>query len=175
MAAATSFNLATNIEAVRKLFTVWVNTGTTGAKVWECVGAGVEDAAMEFNPDVTKTTDILGVTRTKLNKLEPELALDPMTLRGGSALQFKLFEQFRNNQLAEMCNYEVMLVYGFVDGATTGTYEADLYPASSVIPQSLGGSAYTDMPITISPGGSKLLGTATAYLPTGTPVWAANA
>lgn len=172
MAAATAFNLATNIEAVRKMYTLWVNTGTTGAKVWECVGVGVEDSALEFNADFTKTTDILGVTRTQITKFEPEQSFEPCTLRGGSPLQFQLFQHWLNDRRAELCNYEVMLVFGFIDGTTAGTYVAALYSGSAVIPQSIGGSAYVDMPITITPGGTKLIGSATKYLPTDTPVWA---
>lgn len=169
MADATAFNLATGIVAVRKMMTTWVNTGTTAAKVWECVGAGVEDSSIEINPDVVTTTDILGVTKTKINKFEKKQSLDPMTLVGGSPLQFKLFEMYKKEQFAEMANWEVMIVYGFVGAA--GTYEAEFYSASSIIPQSIGGSAYVDMPIEIQLGGNHTYGTSTTYLPTSTPVY----
>ena len=169
MADATTFNVADGIEVVRKMFTTWVNTGTSEAKAWECVGVGVEDSSLEMNVDKTKTTDILGVTRTKINKFERMQTLEPMTIRGGSDLQLKLYNQLRHDSLAEMSAYEVMFVYGFV--GASATYEAETYGACTISVTSLGGSGYVDMPIEIDVGGNKVLGTSSAYLPTGTPIF----
>lgn len=169
MADATMFNLATGIEAVRKLLTTWVNVGTHALPEWECVGVGVEESSIEMNVDKSKTTDIQGTTRTKINKFEKVQTLDPMTVRGGSELQLKLYNQLRHDQLAEMSAYEVMVVYGFVGAAAT--FEAETYDACTISTTSLGGSAYVDMPIEIDFGGNKVLGTSSAYLPTATPVF----
>jgi len=117
MADATTFNVADGLEVERKLLTTWVNTGTTAAKVWECVGVGVEDSSIEMNVDKSKLTDILGVTRTKINKMERVQSFDPMTVRGGSDLQVKLHNQIRYDRLAEMSAYEVMIVTGYVGAA----------------------------------------------------------
>lgn len=173
MADATTFNVADGLEVERKLLTTWVNTGTSAAKVWECVGVGVEDSSIEMNVDKSKLTDILGVTRTKINKMERVQSFDPMTVRGGSDLQVKLHNQIRNDRLAEMSAYEVMIVTGYVGAAAT--FEAELYSGCTISVTSLGGSAYVDMPIEIDFGGTKLLGTSSAYLPTSTPVWTAAA
>lgn len=169
MADATAFNLTAGLEAERKLMTTWVNVGTTIAKEWECVGVGVEDSSIDTNPDITTSTDILGVTRTKVNKLERAQTLDPMTVRGGSDLQVKLYNQMRHDSLAEMSAYEVMIVHGYVGSA--GTYEAELFDACTITVSSVGGSSYVDMPIDIAFGGNHLIGTATTYASTSTPVW----
>ena len=171
MADATAFNLTADIEAARKLMTTWVNVGTKSSKEWECVGVGVEDSSIETNPDITTTTDILGVTRTKVNKLERSQTLDPMTVRGGSDLQVKLYNLMRHDSLPEMSAFEVMVVYGYV--GSTGTYEAELFDACTITTSSVGGSSTVDMPIDISYGGNHLIGTATTYVSTGTPVWTA--
>ena len=171
MADAAAFNLTAGIEAARKLMTTWVNVGTTAEKEWECVGVGVEDSSIETNPDIATTTDILGVTRTKVNKLERAQTLEPMTVRGGSDLQVKLYNQMRYERLAEMAAYEVMVVHGYVGSA--GTYEAELFDACTITVSSVGGSSYVDMPIDIAFGGNHLVGTATTYASTSTPVWTA--
>ena len=104
-----------------------------------------------------------------MNKLERAQKLEPMTVRGGSNLQVKLYNQMRHERLAEMAAYEVMVVHGYVGSA--GTYEAELFDACTITVSAVGGSAYIDMPIDIAFGGNHLVGTATTYASTSTPVW----
>lgn len=169
MAEATAFNVITGIEVERKYLTTWVNVGTNEVPVWECVGAGVEDSGIETNADVTTVTDILGITKTKVNKLERAQTLDPMTATGGSTLQVKLYNDVRYEKLAAMSAYEVMLVHGYV--GEDALFEAELYSACTILTTSIGGSSYVDMPIEITLGGEKILGTSSKFKSTDTPVF----
>ena len=114
MADATAFNLKDNQKAERKLLVTCVdvsdNAGTFDASTadWQIVGVGVEDSSIEYNPDTETVTDILGITETTVNKLETEQDLDPMTIRGGSKLAIKLYNQVKYGRLSELSMYNVM-------------------------------------------------------------------
>ena len=117
MAAAdiTNFNLLDNEKAQRKLLVTAVNVGDSitaqsGTPEWQVVGVGVEDSSIEENPDVETITDILGITETTINKLETSQSLEPMTIRGGSKLAVKLYNQLKYNRLSEFALYEVMVI-----------------------------------------------------------------
>ena len=158
MADATEFNLADGIEAQRKLLYTLVNVGTSETPVWQLVGAGIEDSSIEYNTDKTKTTDILGLTHTKVNRTEPTQSLTPYTVVGGDALQVKLYNQMRNQEYAEMSDYEVLIVHGYVGTADTAM-ESELHAGCTISIDSVGGSSYVDMPITIDFSNEKTLGT----------------
>lgn len=166
MAEATAFNLQTNQKAERKLLVTAVNVGdsiteTGGSPVWQVVGAGVEDSSIEFNPDTETITDILGVTETTVNKFETSQDLDPMTVRGGSQLAVKLYNQIKYNRLSEFAMYEVMQIHAYV--GSDGAYEAEVHKNCTLTPQSIGGSAYVDMPINIAYSNDKVHGTVNSY------------
>lgn len=161
MAEASSFNLTAGQKAERKLLVTAVNVGTTLAPEWEIVGAGVEDSSIEFNPDIETITDILGITNTKVNKLETSQSLDPFTLTGGSDLQLKLYNQIKYGRLSELSMYEVLQIHAYV--GATGSYEAEKHSNCTITPQSIGGSAYIDMPIDINYSNNKVHGTVNAF------------
>jgi hypothetical protein len=166
MAEATAFNLQTNQKAERKLLVTAVNVGDSitesgGAPIWQVVGAGVEDSSIEFNPDTETITDILGVTETTVNKFETSQDLDPMTVRGGSQLAVKLYNQIKYNRLSEFAMYEVMQIHAYV--GSDGAYEAEVHKNCTLTPQSIGGSAYVDMPINIAYSNDKVHGTVNSY------------
>ena len=162
MADASAFNLKDNQKAERKLLVTAVNVGDSiaegsGTPDWQIVGVGVEDSSIEYNPDTETITDILGITETTVNKLETSQTLDPMTVRGGSKLAIKLYNQVKYNRLSELSMYEVMQIHAYVGSA--GSYEAEVHKNCTLTPQSLGGSSYVDMPIDINYSNDKIHGT----------------
>lgn len=162
MADATTFNLLDNQKAERKMLVTAVNVGDSitqanGTPEWQIVGVGVEDSAIEYNPDTETTTDILGITETAINKLEVSQSLEPMTVRGGSKLAVKLYNQVKYNRLSEFALYEVMQIHAYV--GTEGAYEAEVHKNCTLTPQSIGGSSYLDMPIDINYSNDKVHGT----------------
>ena len=166
MADAASFNLQDGQKAERKLLVTAVNVGDSISEVsgnpeWQIVGVGVEDSSIEFNPDTETVTDILGITETTVNKLETSQTLDPMTVRGGSKLALKLYNQVKYQRLSELAMYEVMQIHAYV--GTAGNYEAEVHKNCTLTPQSIGGSSYIDMPIDINYSNDKIHGTVNDY------------
>nr|DAU37948.1 MAG TPA: hypothetical protein [Caudoviricetes sp.] len=166
MADATKFNLKDGQKAERKLLVTAVNVGdsitsSAGTPKWEIIGVGVEDSSIEYNPDTSTTTDILGITETDVNKLEVSQSLEPMTVRGGSELALKLYNIIKYNKLSELAMFEVMQIHAYV--GTEGAYEAEVHKGCTITPQSLGGDAYIDMPIDINFSNDKVHGTVDNY------------
>lgn len=166
MADASAFNLQTNEKAQRKLLVTAVNVGdsiteTGGTPEWQIIGVGVEDSSIEYNPDTETVTDILGITETTVNKFETSQSLEPMTVRGGSKLAIKLYNQVKYNRLSQFSMYEVMQIHAYV--GTEGAYEAEVHKNCTLTPQSLGGSGYVDMPIDINYSNDKVHGTVDNY------------
>ncbi len=159
MPTATDFNLSTNQKAERKLLVTAVNVGTSSTPEWQVIGAGVEDSSIELNPDVETVTDILGVTETTVNKMEPKQTFEPFTIRGGSKLAFKLYDIWKRKAWSELTNFDVLLMYGFADGATEGTFEAEKQSGCTISINSIGGSGTVDMPIEITYSNDSTLGT----------------
>lgn len=157
MAEAAEFNLEVGQKAERKLLVTAVNVGASELQEWEIVGAGVEESAIEYNPDISTVTDILGLTETTVNKLETSQTLEPMTIKGGSKLALKLYNQVKYGKLSELAMYEVMQIHAYV--GQEGQYEAEVHKGCTITPQSVGGSATVDMPIQISYSNNKTHGT----------------
>ena len=161
-----TINLADNQKAERKLLVTCVNVGDSimaesGTPEWQPVGVGVEESSIEYNPDTETITDILGITETTVNKLEVTQSLEPMTVRGGSKLAEKVYDQVKYNKLSEMAMWEVMQIHAYV--GTEGAYEAEVHKNCTLTPQSLGGSSNVDMPIEISFSNDKIHGTVNDY------------
>ena len=166
MADATQCNLKDGQKAERKLLVTAVNVGDSitkgsGTPEWQIIGVGVEDSSIEYNPDTETKTDILGITETTVNKLETSQTLEPMTVRGGSKLAVKLYNQIKYNRVSEFSMYEVMQIHAYV--GTDGAYEAEVHKNCTITPQSLGGDAYVDMPIDINYSNDKVHGTVDNY------------
>ena len=170
--SATEFALEKNQKAERKLLVTCVNMGdsiaeTNGTPKWVPIGAGVEDSSIEFSPETEKKTDIFGTTETTINKLELSQSMDPMTVRGGNPLLFKLNDILERNALSEFALFEVMIIRAFVkEGEAEGGYHAEVHKNCTITPQKQGGSATVDMPINIDYSNDKVRGTVDTYKPT---------
>ena len=89
MPKATDFNVGAGIKAPRKLLKVYVDANSLDGSAendWELVGRGVEESAIELNPNTETVTDITGITETSVEKWEPNQSFEPNTVRGGSKL-----------------------------------------------------------------------------------------
>lgn len=170
------FSLSTNQKAERKLLVTCVNTNTHESPTWTVIGAGVEDSSVAYNADIKTITDILGITETTVNKLEPSQSLEPMTIRGGNKLLENLTDIIERNAVSELSQFEVLLIRAYIDEGTDGThkYHAELHSNCTITPQSVGGSAYVDMPITINFSNDKKLGTVNGYTKDDTITFTAN-
>lgn len=175
--AAEDFALSADQKAERKLLVTCVNIGdlttkSSGTPEWVPIGAGVEDSSIEYNADIETITDIMGVTETTVNKLEPSQNLEPMTIRGGNKVLFKLTDIIERNAVSELAQFEVLIIRAYVKEGSS--YHAELHRGCTITPQSVGGSAYVDMPITINFSNDKVLGTVNGYTKHDTITFTAN-
>ena len=166
-----AINLAPGLKADRKLEMIFVNMGTRETAEWEILGRGVEEASVAFNHDTNQATDILGITDTVVSPAKPEFDLDPCTIRGGQKLSEKLLDIERRNAIAELGQFEILHVHCYL--GTAPSFTAELHKNCTIVPQSLGGSSYVDMPMNVYLSNDKPLGTVT--IANGVPTFKADA
>lgn len=164
-----SLRLAQGDRAQRKtLITVaeWAPvTGSGEEKVREILGARTEDSSIEFNPDVATSTDILGTTYTDVNKTEPSQSFDPYYILGGSKLSEYLVQAALENDIQKYNGkFTIYIIAAFINDGANGITDANNYKAikhtgCSIIPQSIGGDAYTGMPIEVHYSNTITVGT----------------
>ena len=154
--AEMALNLANKERAQRKtLITVaeWTPTGAT-EPIREILGARTEDSSIEFNADIAKSTDILGITYADVNKTEPQQSFDPFFLLGGSKLGEYLVAAALENRITDYNGkFNVYIIAAFINDKS-GTAEPTKYMTvkhngCSIIPTSMGGDAYVSMPIEV--------------------------
>ncbi len=145
---ATDFNVNAGVKAPRKLLMTFVDVSDSSTPEWELVGRGVEDSAIELNPNTETVTDILGITDTSVTKWEPNQTFEPNTVRGGSKLNFKLHKIWQDKKPELLSQFKVLIVYGYI--GETNSLEAEMHKNCTINITSIGGSAYVDMPIEIS-------------------------
>lgn len=150
MAVATDFNTGSGVKAVRKLLMTFVDVSDSETPEWEILGRGTEDSSIELNPNTETVTDILGITDTSVTKWEPSQSFEPNTVRGGSKLNFKLHKIWQDKTPEKLSQFDVMIVYAYISGDTTSTFEAEVQKNCTININSLGGDAYVDMPIEIT-------------------------
>lgn len=157
---ANDFNVGAGVKAARRLLMTFVNVSdSSDAPEWELVGSGVEDSALELNPNTETVTDILGVTQTSVTKWEPNQSLDPNTVKGGSKLNFKLHQIWQNKTPELLSKFDVLIVYAYL-GETNG-FDAEMQKNCTINITSIGGSAYVDMPIEIMMSNDSVKGSVT--------------
>lgn len=115
----------------------------------EVLGARVEDSSIDLNADIETMTDILGQTYTDVNKTEPQQTLDPSNIIGGSKISAYLYDAAVHNRIQDYNQaFNVYIISGFMGDATNG-YETVKHEQCSIIPTSIGGSSYVEMPMEI--------------------------
>lgn len=125
------------------------NTYYSGDESREVLGTRVEDSSIELNADIETMTDILGITYTDVNKTEPQQTLDPSNIIGGSKISAYLYDAAIHNRITDYNQaFNVYVISGFMGDATNG-YETVKHSGCSIIPTSIGGSAYVQMPLEI--------------------------
>ena len=167
---ATDFNVDNGVKVARKLLMTYVDVSDGSTPEWEIVGRGVEESAIELNPETETVTDILGITETSITKWEATQTFEPNTVRGGSKLNMKLHQIWQDKTPEKLTQFKVLLVYAYL--GTTGKFEAEMHKGCTVNPTSIGGSAYVDMPIEITYSNDITKGTVS--IANGVPTFTAN-
>lgn len=148
--ATNDINLKNGERAQRKqLITVaeWTEDGSA-TPVREILGVRTEESSIEFNPDVETSTDILGHTYSDLNKTEPQQTFDPHYVIGGSKLSAYLTKAALKNDIqAYNQKFNLYIIAAYMGEGNS--YYAVKHKECSIIPQSLGGSSYVDLPLEV--------------------------
>lgn len=154
-----TFNTPEGQTIARELLIAYLNTGTKAAPVWSAIGKRVEDSDAEYDWDTETKRDILGATRSRMKKPTITQSFDPCDLDSGDAAQVKIWNLAVKEQNAQALSNMDMLIVHFYAGSNF----AERYDACMVEVSSLGGEGGGDigMPINVTYGGERTLGTAT--------------
>ena len=144
------FNLAAGQRAERKLLITvaeWTDAASPEKPLREILGTRTEDSAIEYNPDIQTSTDILGINYTDVNKTQPQQDFDPFLVIGGSKLGAKLNDIRRRNALSELSQFTIYVITAFV--GTDGALQAEKHVGCTILYNSIGGDANVNFPISV--------------------------
>lgn len=158
--ADITFNTASGETIARELLVAYLNTGTSEAPVWSPVGKRVEDSSIELDWSVETITDIFGDTYSTGQKATKTQTFDPYKLDGGDAALVKIWNlAVKENNVTALLNQDMLIAHLYA--GAEGQNFAERYHACAVLPSSLGGAggASIDMPIDVTYGGKREVGT----------------
>ena len=157
--ADLTFNTPAGQTIARELLIAYLNTGTESSPVWGAIGKRVEDSNTEYDWDSETKRDILGATYGRLKKPTITQTFDPCELDAGDAAQVKLWNLAVKDQDAQALASQDMLIVHFYAGSNF----AERYSACMVEVTGLGGEGGGEiqMPINVTYGGTRTLGTVT--------------
>ena len=147
-----TINLQDGQRAERKLLLTVVEweegEGTSGTTYREILGKRTEDSSLEYNNDISNSTDILGNNYADLNKTQPQQDFDPFLVMGGSRLAALLVDVMNRNGISELNQFTVYIIDAFLGNSTNG-YEAVKHEGCTITPNSIGGDVNVNMPISL--------------------------
>lgn len=158
--ADMTFNTDSGAVIARKMYVLYLNTGTASTPVWSPVGKRVEDSSAEYDWSEETKVDIFGQTYTTYKAPKITQSFDPCELDSGDVAQVKIWNQaIKDQDISAMSNNDMLLVHLYAGTAGTAVF-AERYSTCAVKPSSLGGSSTVDMPIDVAFGGTRTVGTA---------------
>ena len=160
--ADLEFNTAPGQTVDRELLIAYLNTGTTSAPVWSPLGSRVTDSSMEYAWQEESNKDILGTTRSTMKKPIITQTFDPCDLDAGDAAVLKIWNlAVKEQNVAALTNQDMLIVHLYAGTKDTAAF-AERYSACMVKPSSLcgEGGGFVGMPMDITYGGARTVGTA---------------
>lgn len=155
-----TFNTVAGAVVARKLLILYLNTGEVSDPVWSPVGKRVEESSAEYDWGEESKTDIFGQTWTTMKSPIITQTFEPCELDSADAAQVKLWNQsIKDQDVAAMANNDMLIVHAYAGTANAAVF-AERYSACTVKPSGLGGSSTVDMPIDVTYGGARTIGTA---------------
>ena len=157
------FNTTEDQTIDRSLLIAYLNTGTSSSSpTWSPIGKRVEDSSQEFDWSEETKQDILGSTYTTMKKPVITQTFDPCELDAGDEAQKKIWNlaivKQDNNALANM---DMLIVHLYAGTANTAVF-SERYESCMIKPTGLGGEGggSIGMPIDVTYGGKRTIGTA---------------
>lgn len=156
-----TFITAENQAVGRALLVLYLNTATKDAPVWSPVGKRVEDSSMELDWQRESKKDILDNTYSTMKDPIITQSFDPWELANGDKAQLSIWNKaIRDHDAAALANMDMLVVHLYA-GAKDAVF-AERYESSAVEATGLGGAGGGNigMPITVTFGGTRTVGTA---------------
>lgn len=166
--ADLTFNTTGGQTIAREQVIAYLNTGTAAEPTWSPLGRRVEDSSAEFDWSDETTQDILGVTRGSMKKPIITQSFDPSDLDAGDPALVKIWNAGVKDHDYNGLAAQDMLIVHFYAG-TAATPFAERYDACMIVPTGLGGEGggNIQMPINVTYGGNRTVGTASKDATTG--------
>ena len=166
--ADLTFNTAGGQTVARELLILFLNTGTYSSPPWSPLGKRVEDSSMEFDWSDETVQDILGSTYGTMKRPVLTQSFDPYKLDGNDAAIVKIWNLAVKDQDPQALSSQDVLLVHFYAGSASAPF-AERYDSSMVRPTGLGGEGggAMEMPIDVTYGGTRTVGTATKDATTG--------
>lgn len=162
--AELTFNTPAGQTIARELLVAYLNTGTKDAPVWSPIGKRVTDSSEAFEWSEESSQDILGNTYATLKKPVVTQSFDPNDLDGGDAALVKIWNLAVVEQNAQALSSQDMLIVHLYAKAANAEAFAERYSSCMVKPTGLGGEGGGNitMPIDVTYGGTRTIGTASS-------------
>lgn len=160
--ADLTFNTEPGVTVARELLIAYLNTGTSEEPVWSVVGKRVEDSSIEMDWSTETKVDIFGNTYTTGKKATKTQTFEPCELDASDAAQIKIWNlAIKDNDVNALLNQDMLIAHFYA--GNEGQNFAERYYACAVLPTGLGGEGggSVGMPIDITYGGTRTIGTVT--------------
>ena len=158
--ADLTFNTTSGQVIAREMLICYLNTSTTSTPSWSPIGKRVEDSSAEYDWQEESKVDIFGKTYTRYKKPIITQTFDPCELDSSDTAQVKFWNQaIKDQDIGAMTNNDMLIVHCYAGTADTAMF-AERYSSCAVKPSGIGGSDVVTMPIDVTYGGTRTLGTA---------------
>lgn len=157
-----TFNTPEGQDIKRELLILCLNTGTNADPAWSPIGSRVTDSSEEIDWSKETKTDVLGKTRTTMKKPIITQSFDPLPLDAGDAATVKLWNlAIKDQDYVSLANQDTLIVHRYAGTADSAMF-AERYDGTAIEATGLGGEGggNISMPITVTPGGTRTIGTA---------------
>ena len=144
----------------RAMLLLALNTGSAETPVWSLIGRRVEESSAEFDWQRESKKDILDNTFSTMRDPIITQSFEPWELSGGDAAQMAIWNKaVREHDAQALCNMDLLMIHLYAGDSAF----AERYPASAIEVTGLGGAGGGSiaMPITVTFGGERTVGTAT--------------
>lgn len=158
-----TFNVGENKPAKTEALAVFLNVGTKQDPDWAILGIRVTSSSAEMDWQKEEFTDITGKVYASIKTPIINQTFDGWTINGGDRAQQHIWNLgIRNQDTASLQAQDILRVH-FYAGTEAKPF-AERYESSTVLINSIGGDGggNLNMPISVTCGGTRTIGTATS-------------
>lgn len=139
---AGKYNIVTTgdgVSATREMMITYLNTGTADAPVWSAMGAKVTESSIEYDWGIENKTDILGDAYTNAKTAQLSQSFGGGEIIAGDVVMNHLVDlAVVQKSAAKLVNQDCLVASLYLQDDDGNSF-AERYPASAVVPTSIGG------------------------------------